>query len=485
MAAKFLISLVLLAVTLLLDRLVRPRPAGHGLLAVRSACGSWLHFLVVFAVFGAVMALCGNPLAAACVALAFVGLFVMVSNAKRAMLGEPLVFSDLALFGAVFRHPQFYMSALTAVQKAVLLAAVPVLPGLLWWVFLPDIRLHLAGVLIVMTASALLGWTLQSRRLRVTTPDAEADLLRHGLLAMLLLHWRQWRGTADPLPVPGLTYPARPGEVAVIIQCESFADPCALFGDASLELPGLAAMRGLAWQHGDLQVHGFGAYTMRTEYGLLFGRSEEELGFRRFDPFLTALGESSYALPARLAGAGWRSIFAHPHDMRFYNRENIMRAAGFAELVGEERFAPPSLDEGRYVTDAAMADEILRLVNAAQDPALFYAVTIENHGPWQAGKGSPDLQESYLRLVRNSDAMLTTLHEGLASSGRPATLVFFGDHRPSIPGICVPGGDRHTPYLIVRYDASGQVVRGEGRRCDLTPAGLHHTLLDLLSGRAA
>ncbi len=130
-----------------------------------------------------------------------------------------------------------------------------------------------------------------------------------------------------------------------------------------------------------------------------------------------------------------------------------------------------------------MADEILRLVNAAQDPALFYAVTIENHGPWQAGTGTPDLRESYLHLVRNSDAMLTALHNGLVKSGRPATLVFFGDHRPSIPGICVPGGDRHTPYVIVRYDASGQVVRGEGRHCDLTPAGLHHTVLDLLSGR--
>lgn len=468
----------------MLDRLVRPRPTGNPWLSVRSTFGSWLHILIVSAVFGAVMALCGNPLAAACVALAFVGLFVMVSNAKRAMLGESLVFSDLALIGAVFQHPQFYMSALTAVQKAVLLAAVPVLPGLLWWVFLPDIALHLAGGLITVTALVLLWWTFQGRRLPVAAPDAEADLLHHGLLAMLLLHWREWRATADPLPVPCLTTPARPDEVAVIIQCESFADPCALFGDPSLELPGLAAMRGIAWQHGDLLVHGFGAYTMRTEYGVLFGRGEEELGFRRFDPFLTALGETSYALPARLAGAGWRALFAHPHDMRFYNREQIMRAAGFAELVGEDRFAPPAPDEGRYVTDAAMADEILRLVDAAQDPALIYAVTIENHGPWQAGKGDPDLCQSYLRLVRNSDAMLTALHEGLAGSGRPATLVFFGDHRPSIPGICVPGGDRHTPYVIVRYDASGQVVRGEERRCDLTPAELHHTVLDLLSGRA-
>ncbi len=465
---------------------MRPRPIGRGLRAVRSLFGSWLHLLVVSAVFATVLAVCGNALAASCVALAFVGLFVMVSNAKQAMLGEPLVFSDLALVGAVFRHPQFYMSALTSVQKAALLSAVPIVPALLWWVFVPDVALHVSGVAIAAAACALLWCTLHGQTFPALAqvPDAEGDLLRHGLLATLMLHWWHWRATTDPLPLAPLTKPARYGELTVIVQCESFADPCELFGDPALELPALAEMRRLAWQHGDLLVHGFGAYTMRTEYGVLFGRSEAELGFRRFDPFLTALGESSYALPARLNKAGWRSIFAHPHDMRFYNREQIMQAAGFAEQVGEERFDSPVPEEGRYVTDAAMAAEILRLAKAAQDPTLIYAVTIENHGPWQARMGEADLRQSYLRLVRNSDAMLKTLQAGLADLARPATLVFFGDHRPSIPRISVPGGARHTPYVIVRFDEQGQVIRGEGRRSDVTPAGLHHTLLDLLNGRA-
>jgi hypothetical protein len=115
-----------------------------------------------------------------------------------------------------------------------------------------------------------------------------------------------------------------------------------LFGDPALELPGLARARADAWQWGNLNVSGFGAYTMRTEYGLIFGRDEEELGFRRYDPFLTATREVAHALPARLAVRGWRSLFLHPHDLRFYNRHRIMPAAGFAEMVGEEHFAPPS-----------------------------------------------------------------------------------------------------------------------------------------------
>ncbi|KAJ8133789.1 hypothetical protein OY671_012997, partial [Metschnikowia pulcherrima] len=116
---------------------------------------------------------------------------------------------------------------------------------------------------------------------------------------------------------------------------------------------------------------------MRTEYGSLFGRDEEESGFRRFDPFSTAVGEASHALPARSAGRGWRSSFLHPHDRRFYTRHRVMPAAGLAEMVGEGHFAPPSAGEGRYVTDAAMAGTIGDSARKATEATVLYAVTIE------------------------------------------------------------------------------------------------------------
>lgn len=64
----------------------------------------------------------------------------------------------------------------------------------------------------------------------------------------------------------------------MIVQCESFTDPVTLFGDPALALPGLERARAMAWQSGRLLVSGFGAYTMRTEYGVLFGLPEEQLG---------------------------------------------------------------------------------------------------------------------------------------------------------------------------------------------------------------
>lgn len=469
----------------LVDALARPRVTAARLW--RSGAGFWLLTCQAAALFGAFLALCGGAGIAAALTLAVLMLLVIVSNAKHAMLGEPLVFSDLALIGSIFRHPQFYLSAVPAWQRVAVAIGGAALLAVIFWLSVADLAAHAAGAAIMLSALVLLAVSLRTAwcQALARVPRHEDDVRTLGLTPTLMLYWLRWRRMSEPSPCPSIarTRPQDAPELLVVIQCESFADPVALFGDSVPPLPGLAAARADAWQHGDLHVSGFGAYTMRTEYAVLFGREEQALGFRRYDPFLTATEEASYALPARL-GAGWHSLFLHPHDMRFYGRDTIMPAAGFSDLVGEDRFAEPRPGEGRYVTDAAMTDEILKLAQASREPSLLYAVTIENHGPWAPDgvSGTHDLVSSYLRLVRNSDAMLQRLIAGLAALERPAMLVFFGDHRPSIPGATDPAGARHTPYVIVRFDARGELLRGGNRRVDLHPAGLHHAMLDIVLG---
>lgn len=478
--SKVLIFIIFLCAVVALDVLVRPRAAG-----LRSLQGMVLLVLLAIIPGGLFLAICGNPAVSAGLAIALIGLFTMISNAKRAMLGEALVFSDLALLGAVFRHPQFYFSALTSGQKALLAFAAPIMPLLLWASYMPDPRYHLAGlaflgsaVIALRVCLALPPWHRLAQ-----VPDSEADVARHGLIPTVLLYWLRWRASADQAPPCAVQTKPAHNELLIIVQCESFADPVDLFGDQATRLPALDRARAQAWQHGRLLVAGFGAYTMRSEYGVLFGRSEAELGFRRFDPFLTAAAEGGFALPSRLAPAGWRSVFVHPHDMRFYNRQEIMQAAGFAELVGEDRFAPPGEGEGRYISDAAIADEIGAIAGHSQGPTMIYAVTIENHGPWKAAERDSDLRQEYLRLLAKGDAMLANLMTRISGMKRPATLVFFGDHRPSIPGEVVPGGERHTPYVILRFDGQGHTLRGKAKGADISPAELHHATLAMLPNR--
>jgi phosphoglycerol transferase MdoB-like AlkP superfamily enzyme len=465
---KVFIFLAMIIASLLLDTTVRPRIA-----RLRSVRGTIVHIAIVTVAFGAGLAIFGNPLIAAALAIIATGVLTIASNAKYRMLGEPLVFSDLALLGAMVRHPQFYFSAIPRHQRLLLATGTAIVAVLLAASFTARSLLHLIGFGLFLTAGCAL---LLMRRWVddvANVPALDADVASHGLLATLLLYWWRWRQTTDPAPVLPVRSAASP-DIVVIVQCESFADPLDLaVGQAAL--PALGAARAAAWQWGDLQVSGFGAYTMRTEYGVLFGRDEAELGFRRYDPFLTALGEPSYALPARLPG--YRSSFVHPHDLRFYARHRLMPASGFDTLIGEEAFAAPT-GGGRYVDDRTLGAALGELVEAATQPTLLYAVTMENHGPWDgaAAQDGPGRFAAYLRHLRNSDAMLGDLIERLSCDGRSALLVFFGDHRPSIPGVTAPGGTRHTPYVMLRFGNDAETAPSAGR-VDLSPAGLHHAIL--------
>ncbi|MDR6151812.1 hypothetical protein QE358_003759 [Sphingomonas sp. SORGH_AS742] len=418
---------------------------------------------------------------------ALLALISTASNAKYAMLGEHLLFSDFALLAALFRQPGFYFSALSGYQKWISILIGLALLGALAKLFVPDLGPHLVGLALMLATIVIMGMTLHSSAFAklAPRPDAEADLRRHGLIASLLLYWQRWHETGDPpaLPTPSgvkANEAATTPELIVVVQCESFADPVALTANVELTLPGLMRARAASCRWGDLNVSGFGAYTMRTEYGVLFGRSEAELGFRCYDPFLTARGEASYALSTRLGAIGYDCVFVHPHDLRFYGRDQLMPAIGFDRMVGADHFPPVPPGKGRYVGDRTVGAKLCDLIDAATQPTLLYAVTMENHGPWMKDRvpGSSGGLEAYLHHVRNSDAMLSDLMDHLANSGRTALLIFFGDHRPSIPGAIEPGPVRHTPYVMLRFAQDTQILSAEPT--DLTPDALHHAILQMV-----
>lgn len=464
-----------------IDAWAVPRVAG--VFRPRSAAGLTVLTLVVASGFGALLAVTGNPGGAMVLLMGLLALVTFASNAKERVLGEPLVFSDLALFGAIFRHPQFYVDALSRWQKVAVAGGLLALPLIVLAVSRVDIEARLAGLALAVAGPVLLRAILARPHWSTLTPvpDLARDVARHGLIPILLLYWYNWRQSVDPDPVALLDHDPAEGEVLIVVQCESFADPQELFGERAAALPGLERARGKATLWGNLLVEGFGAYTMRTEFGVLFGRHQDELGFRRFDPYLTARGERTHALSARIAGSPWQRVFVHPHDLRFYGRDTVLSAAGFDRLVGPEAFAQPA---GRYVPDADIADAIRREMSDHSGLLMLFAVTIENHGPWQDGANDP-VPAAYVDLVGKGDAMLAQLLDMIEGSGRPATLVFYGDHRPSIPGAVEPGPERHTPYVVIRSGHGTMQSDQTPLRADLTPAQLHHAILGLLTaGRA-
>lgn len=470
----------MLAASLLLDAAVRPRSA-----RLRRWQGLLLHLLVMATMFALWLAGFGNATAAAVTAIATMALFTVASNAKYKMLGEPLVFSDLALIAGIFRHPRFYFTAIPTRQRwtAAIGASVAVI------VLLPLISIrpqpHLMGVGLLLLASGTLWLLLRAGRFdsMVPTPDLAGDVARFGLIATLLLYWRRWRRMPDPGLAPRLRRSAtlrdpppsahhhRPMQ---IVRRSRRDHRRSVAGTARAgSRPG---HRLAAWQPSCQRIRCIhDAY--RIWRAVRPQRARARLSALR--SFLTARGEASYALPARLAGAGYRSSFVHPHDMRFYSRDRLMPAIGFEEVIGEAGFAPMPAGGSRYVDDRTLGVTLVDLASKAATPRLIYAVTMENHGPWDSdnARDAAGRLDAYLGRLRSSDAMLGDLIQHLSTDGRPALLVFFGDHRPSIPGVTAPGGARHTPYVVIRFDSGGRILKGDSTAIDLTPAAVHHLVL--------
>ena len=419
-----------------------------------------------------------RPWLACASCLLTLAILAIVDRLKRKVIGEPPVFSDLALLAQVPRHPELYYTRSVADPRM----AGPLLLGLAvvaaWYAIEPAAlpeggRARVAAILglpAALAALVLAARTPPGRALlrRVfPRPDLTRDVARAGIVATMMGYaLRRRDGTAAPAPPAPAPIPDGFGdEIVVVVQLESFLDPARLGGPP---LPLMDRIRAEAAQYGRLAVPAHGAYTMRAEHAVLTGCEPESLGFGRYDPYLARGGDEPTSLARLARAAGFATAFVHPFHRDFFDRARVFRRLGFDRLVMEEDFAgAPRI--GPYVSDEAVAERILAEVSGAGRRFVF-AVTMENHGPWKAGRlpGIDAPLAQYCHHVAGTGRAVERLIDGLR--GRRATLCVFGDHAPSLPECRPrPEGPVETDYAVFRFPRD---PGAPPRRADLTAAEL-------------
>ena len=265
---------------------------------------------------------------------------------------------------------------------------------------------------------------------------------------------------ANPEKRAGFAGPSR----VVVVQCESFFDPRRLdAGIAPDLLPAFDACRDGSVQWGRLSVPALGANTARTEFAVLTGLTEEQIGFDRFNPYHAFARAPLPSLARIMRAAGYLTICLHPFDRTFYRRDLVMPNLGFDIFLGEEAFAGAKRN-GLYITDAEVARVAVERMAKHRKPVFLFAITMENHGPWhgRAEPDAPDIAPGRASLpdagalghfvwgTRGADAMLSILADALATPEDPGILALYGDHPPSFPAAFQALGfaDRRTDYFI-------------------------------------
>lgn len=434
-ALSFLVSLALEAVP----------PRFAGLSAPWRATA--LRLLLHLAIFAGAFSLSFRPWHAAFVACVIAFLFGAGSAMKARILGEPVAFSDFALVRNAIRHPRLYYAEKLAEPRWLATFAAIAVATAAWFAveptILPDGGWPLLALPPAVCALAIAGLrsgraSRTARALVGDTPDLDRDVARFGLGGAMTLHWLAWRGQERPsaaaiaatAAAPKLSSDKGPA-IAIAIQCESFLDLAAR-GAPGPDLPAFRALTREAVAWGRCRVPAEGAYTMRAEFGFLTGVPTAALGFDAFDPYLTPLPYAGLSLGRRFQEAGRRTIFMHPYDRRFFDRESFVPELGFERFVDGESFIEAERF-GPYVSDAAVADAILAEIERAAEPTFLFAVTIENHGPWGPGRlpGLDDRQAQYAAHLVNADRMIGRIWQALKGHPGGALLCVYGDHAPA------------------------------------------------------
>jgi phosphoglycerol transferase MdoB-like AlkP superfamily enzyme len=237
----------------------------------------------------------------------------------------------------------------------------------------------------------------------------------------------------------------------VVILSESFFDPTILNGygrnvDFMPNLRRLAA-HGTS---GRLHVPTFGGGTIRTEFEVLTG-----LSLRYFDdiqfPYLQIHTKVIPGIVRTLEAHGYQTLAVHGNDPGFWNRTSAFKALGFDEFISIKQFPPDDdANDGKYMSDKAFTDELLRQLKPDGPPRFVLGISIEAHGPYDqahgidikerdaipvpakvTGQAKVELQ-NYIYHIRHADHELGRLADTLAKRDRPTLIVFFGDHLPAI-----------------------------------------------------
>jgi hypothetical protein len=427
--------------------------------------------------------LSARPILSALVIVTPVAGLGLADRVKRKVLREPVVFADRAELIEIVRHPQFYLpfagtwlvlgglgAAIVAVT-ALVLAEPPLWAWSLW--------IAVLGPALIWACLYVPCWPPLLRRLRQLyeamgmTRDPARDAAAFGLLACLVMQATLARAERPErqamLAKPGLAMVHVGRDVArlhegsgaiVLVQSECFFDTGRLHPSFGADLlPSFYACRRESWQHGQLDVPCWGANTIRSEFAVLTGVTEERLGLDRFNPYASFARVGVDSIAWQAAASGYRTVCVHPFDLGFYGRKRVMRRLGFDRLIGPDMFRDAG-HSGAHVADIDVARAVANLLDEPE-PLLIFAITMGSHSPWDGPEAIPlpatlaRLPEAktlarYLYRLRQADAALPILTAALRRRDGDSWLGWYGDHQPSFPDTFAALGltDPRTDYML-------------------------------------
>lgn len=204
-----------------------------------------------------------------------------------------------------------------------------------------------------------------------------------------------------------------------------------------------------------------GNATANVEFELLTGFSNYFLN--GMIPYSQAVRKDMPTLFTAFKEQGYQTTAIHPYFAPMYNRPQVYKNFGLDEYISMEKMIDVQT-AGLFISDKTFIKEILKQYNATTKPQFIFALSMQNHFPFEKdifgnptidikSNLSPDnksILQTYTQGINLSDDAYQNLKNELAKSDIPTIVIMFGDHLPLLnPGFQL--------YEEAEYNTSDQI----------------------------
>ncbi|MDR7032344.1 phosphoglycerol transferase MdoB-like AlkP superfamily enzyme [Mesorhizobium sp. BE184] len=252
----------------------------------------------------------------------------------------------------------------------------------------------------------------------------------------------------------------------IVVMSESFWDPSRL-PNVKITPDPIPTVRGL--QSGHMFSPEFGGMTANIEFEALTGFSNAFLPAGSI-PYQQYVRAPIPSVATFLKSEGYATRAIHPGTNWFWNRSPVYKDFGFDDFKSEENL-PNMQKRGPLASDASMTEEIIKEADATDDPFFFFAVSLQNHGPYEphrypdpthkvqasTSQWAQDSLLSFTEGASDADKGLQKLIEWANKRERPTVIAFFGDHLPPLGPVYVETGFLKEP-VAPRKESPDQML---------------------------
>ncbi|PYG87184.1 phosphoglycerol transferase MdoB-like AlkP superfamily enzyme [Ruminiclostridium sufflavum DSM 19573] len=230
----------------------------------------------------------------------------------------------------------------------------------------------------------------------------------------------------------------------VVIMSESYWDLTKLSG---IKFSKDIAENVHKYQKGELAPPAIGGGTANTEFEALTGMSMYFMspGIITYNAYLRT---ETPSIATVFKNNGYSTTAIHPNSGWFYNRDKVYPYFGFDKFIDVTGFNMTTETKGPHISDDALVNKILNVLDSSEEPSFIFAVSMENHDPFndkysdgefdvsiesdQLDESQKEIVKGYAQGIYDADQSLGKLIDALGKSDKPTLLYFFGDHAPRL-----------------------------------------------------